>query len=482
MVPYTSTKPNFPGDFFMPIPNQGQNQAPNPDSNQLQSDLKAIFLAGVHRVNPRTMIQQLVQLNQNLLTLSDGTQTLTQDLDTYDKIFVIGAGKATAAMAQGIEDGLGNRISEGLIIVKDGHTAPLQRIKLLEAGHPVPDLRSVQGSTQVLELVKKADSKTLIISLISGGGSALLTLPLSSPGNPITLEVLQEVTKELLESGATIQEINTVRKHLSSISGGKLAKAISDQGAQGVTLILSDVLGDSLEHIASGPTVADPSTCDQALAILHRYGLGSRVPQSVVEVLARPDLSETPKPESPIFKSIQNLVIGSNIQALKAAALEAKTKGYTPLILSSRIHGEAREIAKIMVAIARDLEEKGLPIPKPACILLGGETTVTIKGKGLGGRNQEMALAFLQEAVEHPKDFSNLGFLSAGTDGNDGPTDAAGGIITQEHIQRALDRKTDLVQALDQNDSYHFLASVGALYKTGPTNTNVCDIQIILCP
>jgi glycerate 2-kinase len=450
--------------------------------HQIQTDLTEIFLAGVHRVNPRTMIHQLVKIDQNIVTFSDGHQITTYDLNQYSRILVIGAGKATAAMAQGIEDILGDRISDGLIIVKDGHTAPLNYIKLHEAGHPVPDDRSVQGSNQVLKLVAQADSQTLVLSLISGGGSALLTLPLSTPDDSITLDTMQQVTRRLLESGATIQEINTVRKHLSGISGGKLAQAIASQGAKGISLILSDVLGDSLEHIASGPTAPDPSTSQDALDILNRYGIDSQVPSVVVKVLSNSALSETPKPSNPIFHGIQNLVIGSNIQALEASALEARSKGYTPLILSSRINGEAREVAKVMVAIARDLSEKSLPIPRPACILLGGETTVTIKGKGLGGRNQEMALAFLLDAVDNPQGLQNLGFLSAGTDGNDGPTDAAGGIITLEQIQRAATQHQLLFQALENNDAYHFLESVGGLYKTGPTNTNVCDIQIILCP
>jgi len=464
----------IPGDLPMEPSTEAQQK--------LQSDLQSIFLAGVQRVNPRHMIRQLVQLEENQLTITVDHKQSTYNLADYTKILVLGAGKASAAMAQGIEDVLGTRITQGLVIVKDGHTAPLQYIELQEAGHPVPDSRSVQGSKSVLQLVSQAHDRTLVISLISGGGSALLTLPLTTKEVQISLEDMQGVTKALLESGATIQEINTVRKHLSGISGGKLAQAIANQGAQALTLILSDVLGDSLENIASGPTVPDPSTSADALTLVTKYGLVDRVSPSVIQVLSSPELSETPKPSSSIFNRIQNLVIGSNIQALEAAAKEAKERGYTPLILSSRISGEAREVAKVMVALARDLAEKGLPIPRPACILLGGETTVTIRGKGLGGRNQEMALAFLQEGLEDPKGFEILGFLSAGTDGNDGPTDAAGGIVTRAQIEKASGLRTQLHQALMENDSYHFLDLVGGLYKTGPTNTNVCDIQIILCP
>jgi len=472
-------------------------------SETLEKDLKAIFMAGVARVDPEVMIRDQVRVEGSLLRVLTPGAEEEIDLSSISRILVVGAGKAGASMARGLEGILGNRISDGVVLVKDGHLADLSRVKIVQAGHPVPDQRSVDGSRKVLELIQTADSQTLVIGLISGGGSALLTLPFgasfdTSTGiEPLSLEELQETTHLLLASGAVIQDMNCVRKHLSDISGGRLAEAISKKGARGITFILSDVLGDSLESIASGPTAPDSSTFNDALAILQRYSLTDKVPTRVREILeagAKSLHPDTPKPGSPVFARQSNCLIGSNAQALQAAAAKAQSLGYHPLVLSSQIYGEAREVAKMYFGIARDQEGRGLPLPTdtPVCILAGGETTVTLKGPGKGGRNQEMVAAFLAEAIKEPGTLQTTGFLSAGTDGSDGPTDAAGGIVTPALVERArsggeggdgapgLGQTPILQQVLETNDSYPYLEALGALYKTGPTNTNVCDIQIIL--
>jgi glycerate 2-kinase len=362
--------------------------------------------------------------------------------------WVIGAGKASATMAQGLEETIGSQIAGGLINVKYGHTAPLTRIELNECGHPVPDEAGVDGAKRIASIARNAGADDLVICLISGGASALLPLP----SGDLTLAGKQEVTRRLLASGATIHEINAVRKHLSQIKGGQLAALAYP--ARVVSLILSDVIGDNLDVIGSGPTAPDLSTVDDAKAVLAKYDI--EVPTG---------LHETPKESH-----AENIIVGSNRQALAAAREKSSELGFATLLLASTIEGETRDVARMHAAIAREIHSTGNPIPPPACIISGGETTVTLHGPGKGGRNQEFALAAAIDIAGFP----NTLILSAGTDGTDGPTDAAGAMVD------GTTADAEALAFLNNNDSYTYLEPKNALIITGPTNTNVMDIHLIL--
>ena len=390
-------------------------------------------------------------------------------LSRFRNIYVVGAGKAGASMALAAERALGRRITAGLINVKDGHLARLRRIELNQCGHPVPDARGVAGSERIAAIAQSAGADDLVVCLISGGASALLPLPAEG----ITLAEKQQVTKLLLACGAPIEHLNAVRKHISRIKGGQLARLAAPAAVE--SLLLSDVIGDPLDVIGSGPTAPDVSTFAEVAAIFDRYGIRSRVPASVlarIERGVRGEISETPKPGDPIFERVRNTVIGGNRLALDAAARAARALGYRTLVLSSSIQGETRDIARMHAAIAREVAEHGHPVKPPACLISGGETTVTIKGAGLGGRNQEFALAAALEIRGLP----NVLVFSAGTDGTDGPTDAAGAMADG----RTLDRNPNAARYLDDNDSYHYFQPLGDLVITGATNTNVADVRIML--
>jgi hydroxypyruvate reductase len=389
--------------------------------------------------------------------------------DRFRQIYVVGAGKAGASMARAAERVLGRRITAGLLNVKYGHTAPLRRIELNECGHPVPDERGVAGAVRITEMLQGAGKDDLVICLISGGASALTPLP----AEPVTLEEKQATTKLLLACGANIHEINTVRKHISRFKGGQLARLASPATVE--ALLLSDVIGDDLDVIGSGPTAPDASTFARAAAILDHYGIRERVPASVrgrIEAGVRGEIPETPKPGDPVFSRVHNVVVGSNRIALDAAAARAKELGYRTLVLSSRIEGETREIARMHAAIAAEIVNSKRPLRPPACIITGGETTVTLRGDGLGGRNQEFVLAAALDIAGLPRTV----VLSGGTDGTDGPTDAAGAIADGE----TLSRKPEAAAYLTANDSYHYFEPLGDLLKTGPTNTNVADVRLML--
>jgi len=389
-----------------------------------------------------------------------------RDLDRYEHIFVVGAGKAGGTMARAAERVLGRRITAGCVAVKDGDPAKSRRIDLHSSGHPVPDERGVAAAQRIAELCKEAGPHDLVLCLLSGGASALLPAP--SP--PVTLAEKQETTKLLLASGATIHQINALRKHISTIKGGQLAKLAAP--ARVVTLALSDVVGDQLDVIGSGPTAPDASTFADALAVLDRFGLRGRVPKSVRNKLES-GLDETPKPGDPVFQHVENLIVGSNQKSLEAAAAKAKGLGYRTLILASTIEGETLDVARTHAAIARQIRVYGQPLKPPACVISGGETTVTIRGEGKGGRNQEFALA----AAIDIAGLKNTLVLSVGTDGTDGPTDAAGAIADGETCNRST---VDAAQALAQNDSWPFFEKLGDLIVTGSTGTNVMDLHLIL--
>ncbi len=448
---------------------------------QMIEDVKSIFSAAVKRVDPALMVEELVTVNGNTLTIRTESESAEYDLSRYNRIVVIGAGKASAKMALGLEASLGDRITSGLVAVKTGHIETLKYIDLIEASHPMPDESCVDAATKIADICSAADEKTLILNLISGGGSALLTAPYQNEAYNISLDDIQTVTGLLLACGAVIQEINVIRKHLSVVQGGRLA-GFAAPGTM-VSLILSDVVGDPLNAIASGPTVPDPTTYKDAMGIIKKYDLSARLPASVAKIMedgVAGKAEETPCEDSDIFKNVQNILIGTNISALYAASEEAERLGYAPVILTSQLSGEAREIAKIFSGMCKDLTRNRLAFKRPACIIAGGETTVTLRGKGKGGRNQEMALAYMIEYLDNPQAMENTVFLSGGTDGNDGPTDAAGGIAHLSVMNSMAEKELDPLEYIGNSDSYHFLKESGGLLMTGPTNTNVCDVQILL--
>ncbi|MGB7297473.1 MAG: glycerate kinase, partial [Candidatus Aminicenantales bacterium] len=354
--------------------------------DRIRKDALAIFQAGLKAVGAANAVGKHVRLENDILTVGDKSY----DLANYGGIFVIGAGKASAEMARPLEEILEDRLCSGVVNVKYGHGRPLRRVEVIEAGHPVPDKAGLRGTEKIKETLRRTGDKDLVIFLLSGGGSALLPSP--APG--LTLEDKQRLTQLLLESGADIREINAIRKHISAVKGGQLARLAFPSTL--ISLILSDVIGDRLDSIASGPTVPDSTTFQDGLRILEKYGLTRKIPAAVLDHLekgARGEVEETPKLRDPAFVRTQNLIVGSNIQALRAAEEKAKALGYSCLILSSSIEGETREIARMHAALAREILTSGHPVRRPACLISGGETTVTIRGRGLGGRNQEFALA-----------------------------------------------------------------------------------------
>jgi hydroxypyruvate reductase len=394
-------------------------------------------------------------------------------LDSFDRVFVIGAGKAGASMARAVESLLGGRITGGLVSVKYGHTGPLRRVELIECGHPVPDEAGVRGAERIAAMARQAGPRDLVICLISGGASALLP----APAPPVTLAEKQETTRLLLACGATIHEINAVRKHLSELKGGQLARLAAP--ATVLALLLSDVIGDDLDVIGSGPTAPDSSTFASARAVLEKYGLLERVPKSVVERIERGmrgELEETPKPGDALFRRVQNLIVGSNRLAADEAAREARKLGYRTAVLSTFIEGETRDVALVHAAVAKEILASGRPLRPPACVISGGETTVTLRGSGLGGRNQEFVLA----AAIALSGYDRVVVLSGGTDGTDGPTDAAGAVADGRTVARARRLGLEAARFLAENDSYHFFEPLGDLLKTGPTKTNVMDIRLLL--
>ncbi len=439
------------------------------NTDKLRSDAVTIFKAGLKAVDPVNAVKKKLKREGNILTLEGRTYSLKD----YKNIYVIGMGKAAASMASAIEDILGGRITTGVVNVKYGHSVPLKIIKVNEAGHPIPDEKGLRGTQEIVELLNKSGSEDLVICLISGGGSALLPLPAAD----ITLQDKQELTSALLNCGATIHEINALRKQISGVKGGRLAKLAYPSTV--ISLILSDVIGDNLDVIASGPTVPDTHSFHDCLDIVNKYGLKQEAHGAVIDYIEKGCAGgheETPKPDDPAFERTQNVIIGSNIGAVRAANKKALELGYNSLILSTFIHGETEEVAKVHTAIAEEIISSGNPAEKPACIISGGETTVTIEGTGQGGRNQEFVLA----AAIHIEGLKNVVILSGGTDGTDGPTDAAGAIADGDTVSRAHDLGLDPYAYLCDNDSYNFFKPLGDLLITGPTHTNVMDVRVML--
>ena len=436
---------------------------------KLRRDAIAIFHAGLKAVDPVVAVKQHLNYLDGRLEI----QGRTYDLSEFENVYVIGMGKASASMARAIEDLLGERCTDGIINVKHGHSVPLEVIKINEARHPIPDRAGLMGTERIIELLEQTGEKDLVLCLISGGGSALLPAPYEG----LTLEDKQQTTKVLLESGANIHEINALRKHISRVKGGRLARMAYPSTL--ISLILSDVIGDNLDSIASGPTVPDSSTFEDCLRIIDKYDIRERIPRSVFLLLERGlrgEIEETPKADDPVFTKTGNFIIGSNILAVRAAKEKADELGYNSIILSSFIEGETREVAKVHTAIAKEIMNTNHPVSRPACVISGGETTVTIRGKGLGGRNQEFSLA----AAIDIDGLENVVILSGGTDGTDGPTDAAGAIADGTSLRRARELNLKADDYLRENDSYNFFRKLGDLLITGPTRTNVMDLRLVL--
>lgn len=431
------------------------------------TDIRHIFLHAAAAVHPQELMRKNVQVlpATRIINIS-GDEYLIPE---HARVWVLGAGKAAAAMAQELEQLLLPHFPlQGVVITKYGHALPLQQLTLLEAGHPVPDENSVAASVKLQAITAQVQPQDLVIFLLSGGASALLAdVPAGS-----TLPEVQQLFAALLNSGADIREMNVVRKHLSAIKGGQLAKSIYP--ATLCTLILSDVVGDDLSVIGSGPTVPDPSTFADTLQLLRQYHLPEKIAPALLQHIENGvagNVPETPKPGDLHFKHTHNYLVGTNRIALEAAATKAGELGYHPVLLSDTITGDVHAVAQQLVQTGLDYHG-----PLPACLLAGGETTVTITGNGLGGRNQQLALAAGIALANHP----HITFLSGGTDGSDGPTDAAGAIVDAATMQNAQNKQLDANSFLHNNDAFHFFSKAGGIMVTGPTQTNVMDLMILL--
>jgi glycerate 2-kinase len=439
----------------------------------MNREARQIFAAALEAADPGQAVARCLAVDDGRL-LSAGR---AYRLDEFQRLMVVGGGKAAAPMGRAVEEILGDRIDSGLLVTRRGSAVPLRRVHLAQAAHPLPDKAGVHAARQMLELVHGADGGTLVLCLLSGGASALLAVP--APG--VQLADKLAVTDLLLQAGAAIEELNAVRKHLSAIKGGRLARAAFP--ATLLTLVLSDVIGDRPDVIASGPTAPDPSTFADAAAVIAKYGLWKRLPGRAAAFLRRGlagGEAETVKPGDPCFQKASLVVVGSLSMALDAAAAMAKALGFRVEIVSRELQGESRVAARFLAE--RALRARAvLPPGDRLCLLSGGETTVRVRGTGRGGRNQELALAFAIEV----DGVGDIEMLAAGTDGVDGPTDAAGALVDGGTAAAAKRLGLDAKILLDNNDSYSFFmgleaGGVPSHLKTGPTGTNVMDVQIIL--
>lgn len=430
--------------------------------------LSRLCRAGLQAVDPYEAVCRQVRVRHDQLTIGSHQYSLAR----ISRIVVVGAGKASARMAQALELRLGARINTGLVVVKYGHGAPTNTIRIVEAGHPIPDAAGLQAGRMMMDLVRTLTPDDLLIVLLSGGASSLLPAPV--PG--ISLKDKQQTTKLLLRSGATIQEINTVRKHLSCIKGGQLAAATK---ARVASVLLSDVIGNDLGTIGSGPTAPDPTTFRDASEIVARYGVARTIPASVRRYLAaglKKDAPETPKPGATLFRRVDHILIGDNRAAVDAVNEAAKRERLRTLVLATSLTGEARELAKFFGAMAREIAGQGRPIRRPCCVIAGGEPTVTVRGQGTGGRAQEFALAAAAEIVG----LKQIWVVGFATDGTDGPTTVAGAVVDGQTVAHAQRRKQSLARALRENDAHAFFHALRGHIVTGPTGTNVNDLYLLL--
>lgn len=440
-------------------------------NQELKKTADQIIKAALNAVDPYQLIREQVIRKGDTLVVSEKEQI---ELSQFDRIFLCGAGKGAAPITRAMEELISDRLDGGDIIVKYDHLAELQKINLHEAAHPVPDENGLRSTEILLTNLDNLTERDCVFVLLTGGGSALLeSLP-----DEIKLDDLQKLSSVLLQCSATIHEINCIRKHISLIKGGQLSRKIYP--ARCVTLALSDVIGDDLSVIASGPTSPDPTTFDDALAILEKYDVTDKIPSVILNHLKKGSegkIPDTPKREDQVFKKVTNIVIGNNRLALNKAKETAESLGFKTIILTSMLEGEAREIARVVASIISEVQVTGTPIKKPACILLGGEPTVKIQGTGKGGRNQELALAVALSNINEP-----YVCVSVGSDGTDGPTDAAGAIVDHTTLSRAESAGLNAQEYLKNNDSYNFFAPLGDLIITGPTGTNVMDVIFALVP
>lgn len=436
---------------------------------RLRHDACVILEGALRAVDPIEVVLNALSLEGDVLSYEGGSV----DLSKTKKIIVVGGGKAGGMMAKAVEGLLGKQITSGHInVLKGTEGSKLGRITLRGASHPIPDHEGVKGVDRMLDLTNGLTKRDLVITLISGGGSALMPYP--APG--ISIEDMRKLTSFLLMAGATINELNSVRKHISGFKGGQFARHVYP--AMMINLLLSDVIGDPIDTIASGPTSPDESTFMDARDVVTKYGLIDDIPESVLSRLndgMNGMCPETPKLGDPIFENVSNLVIANNYMAARAASKVAEGLGYNSMILSTHIEGEARQVGCMFAGVAREEQSRGLPLPRPAAIIIGGETTVTVNGEGKGGRNQEVALGAIRK-------MSGLRGIIAtlGTDGIDGPTDAAGAMVDGESLTRALGMGLNPDKFLEGNDSYSFFESMNDLIMTGPTETNVNDLSVIL--
>ncbi|MGC9468789.1 MAG: glycerate kinase type-2 family protein [Anaerolineae bacterium] len=440
----------------------------------LRRDLATIRGAALSAVDPAVAVRRhLARYAEDLIVSG---RVWRHGAGDGSRVLLLSVGKAAVPMACAAVELIGEGISDGFVVTKHGHSAETELppcVEVIEAGHPIPDDAGLRAGRAITDRLETTTEDDLVLLLLSGGGSALLPAPV--PG--VTLEALQSTTDLLLRAGANIVEINAVRKHLSLLKGGQLARRAMP--ARVMTFILSDVVGNPLDVIASGPTAPDPTTYEEAVDVLRRYKLLDEVPEAVRAYLMSGlagDQPETPKPGDAVFHRVSNVIVGSNYLAAEAAVNRASELGYRSLLLTTFIEGEAREVAKVAVALAKSVKVHGRPVPPPACLVWGGETTVTVSGPGKGGRNQELALA----ASLGLEGLDCVAIMALATDGTDGPTDAAGGIVNGDTARQARKKGWDLHATLAENNAYALLDDVGALLRLGPTGTNVNDLLVLL--
>jgi glycerate 2-kinase len=434
----------------------------------LRQDAREIFNAALTAADPAKAVSRHLRVDGEVIDI-DGR---LYSLGSYRKIFIIGAGKASAQMCRALAELIGDWVYGGIIIAKYGYAVPVKKIAMIEAGHPIPDENGLRATEQLVSLLRQTTSEDLVINLISGGGSALLC----SPADGVSFHEKQEITGRLLGCGAPIGPINAIRKHISKVKGGHLARLAYP--ATLISLILSDVVGDSISAIASGPTAPDPSTFSECQIVLDRYKLRTEKFGSIARLIDKGsagEIEETPKPGDPKFNNVLNVLIGSNRVAVIAAKEQAERLGYSVKVIDDLAEGEATELAAAHAAIVKEIYHSGT-VRRPACVISGGEATVTLRGDGLGGRNQEFAVTTALEI----DGLDGVVALIGGTDGTDGPTEAAGGIVDGGTVRRGKARGLDARDYLSRNDSYHFLKATDDLLVTGPTFTNVMDLRLFI--